>query len=113
MSKTFDRRKAGLNAVAYSYFIQAILTAPRSKAEIGEISGMGPELVSRCLKALRDRGLLYVAGWRLDARGRMTLREYRFGKGEDAPCPKMDRKEVVARYKERKKSIRNRLERKK
>jgi hypothetical protein len=99
VTDTFDRKKAGLNATAYSYVTAALLTAPRSKAELEEISGMGNSLSSRVLKALRDRGVLYVSGWRLDARGRATIREFRLGvNGKDVPCPKVPRAEVVRKY---------------
>lgn len=104
MTDTFERKKAGLNATAYSYFMHALLTGPRSKTELEAISGMGNSLSSRVLKALRDRGVLYVAGWRPDGRGRMTIKEYRLGDGEDVPCPKMPRAEVVRRYMANKKA---------
>lgn len=98
MTATFDRKKAGLNATAYSYFMAALVTGPRSKTELEQISGMGNSLSSRVLKALRDRGVLYVSGWRMDARGRLTIREYSLGHGQDVPCPKVPRDEIVRRY---------------
>jgi hypothetical protein len=98
MTLTFERKKAGLNATAYSYITHALMTAPRSKTELEAITGVGNALSSRILKALRDRGVLYVSGWRPDGRGRMTIREYRLGFEPDEPCPKMSRAEVVRRY---------------
>jgi predicted flap endonuclease-1-like 5' DNA nuclease len=107
MSSTFARRKAGLNATAYSYLVQALLTAPRSKAELEAISGVGPTLSSRLLKALRDRKAVYVAGWRLDAAGRMTIREFRIGVNTpDVPCPKLTRDEIVKRHYQKRKAER-------
>lgn len=108
MSTTTYKRKAGLNATAYSWFIHALMTAPRSKTELEEITGMGHALSGRCIKALRDRKLLAVVGWRLDARGRMTVREYRLldkpqNPLPDVPCPRMDRKEIERRYAAKKK----------
>lgn len=109
MSQTLKRKRAGLNATAYSFLIHALLTGPRSKAELEAISGVGTSLSSRLLKALRDRGLLYVSGWRIDARGRMTIREYSLGLGQkDAPCPKLSRAEIVARYLQNKRTRRAR-----
>lgn len=102
MSTTDYKRKAGLNATAYSHLIHALFTAPRSLAELQDITGMG-NAAARCIKALRDRGILHVSGWRPDGHGRMTVREYSLGRGSDVPCPKMSRSEVVARYKARRK----------
>jgi hypothetical protein len=93
------KKRAGLNATAYSHLVWALIAAPCSKAELEELTGMGPSLAARCISALRARGVLYVAGWRPDGRGRMTIREYQLGYGTDVPCPKVPRSEIVAKWK--------------
>lgn len=108
MSTTSYKRRAGINATAYSHLIAALVARPHSKAELEALTGMGHAPVGRHIKALRDRGLLPVVGWRPDARGRFTVREYRLlAKATwplpDVPCPKMDRKEIERRYAARKK----------
>lgn len=103
MTTTSYKRKAGLNATAYGYLIDALLRGPKSKAELEAITGMSPGLVGRCLKALRDRKILPVVGWRPDARGRMTIREYivTIDRRDDEPCPRMERREIERRYEQR------------
>lgn len=100
MSTTSYKRKGGLNATAYSYLVEALYTAPRSLAELKDLAGM-QNAAARAIKALRDRGMLHVSGWRTDAHGRMTIREYRLGPGQDAPCPTVPRAVVIANYRAR------------
>lgn len=103
MSTTTYKKRAGLNATAYSHLIAALMQGGKTKGELEQETGMGPSLVARCIKALKDRGVIYVSGWRPDGRGRMTLREYTLGRGKDEACPKMTRAEIVSRWLERRK----------
>lgn len=90
--------KTSLNATAYSYVIAALVDGPRTRPELMEVSGVGGSLASRLIDALRARGVLYVSGWAPDARGYLTIKEYSLGRGQDVPCPRMSRQEIVRRY---------------
>lgn len=84
-----------LNATAYSYFIAALVDGPKTRAELCAVSGLSQNLVSRLIKALQARGVLYVSAWATDHRGYLTVRVYSLGKGTDVLCPKKPRAEVV------------------
>ena len=76
-------------------FIKALLTAPMTRYEIAEFTGMHYDTVQRLLKVLKANDVVYIIDWKADDLGKKQNAVFTLGEGEDAPRP--PRKTVAER----------------
>lgn len=67
------------------------------------VSGLAKESVARWIKQMRDMGVVHVADWSDDVRGRRIVPVFRWGEKEDLPRPgrRWTAAETMARMRER------------
>lgn len=75
------------NAVAYAIIIDYLMREPCSHEKLRLVTGLSYSGVASYLGALRRRGLVHVAEWERDAKGRWATRCWMLGRGEDAAKP--------------------------
>lgn len=81
------RRPSTLNHLSAALMMRALMDGPSSVPEIAYETGISYVTVRRYVRALRDRRVIHIAAWDVDARGRRTLAAYSFGDRHDAPRP--------------------------
>ena len=60
---------------------------PNSLNDLVKVSGLSKPVVTRYVRELQSAGMVFVGDWDRDSRGYPTIEKYRWGKGEDVPCP--------------------------
>lgn len=96
-------RKPRLNSVVFAAAIEELMAGPTTRAELAEHTGLHWCTVNLFLTTLHRRGLIHVAAWEKDSRGRRCLAAFEFGRGKDVPKPPpMTRAAAQRAYKQRK-----------
>ena len=69
-------------------FLKALLTAPMTKYQLVEATGMHYDTLQGLMKALKDANVVHICGWARDEIGRSQRPIYSLGGGVDAEKPK-------------------------
>lgn len=95
------KEQARLNYLAFTGFIEELVSGPSTSAALTEVTGLHFRTVNRLLRLMHERKLIHVSGWEKDALGRIGVRVYSFGAGKDAKRPNKPREQVNRDYRER------------
>jgi hypothetical protein len=68
-------------------FIKALLSAPMTRYQIAEFTGMHYDTIQRLVKTLKDENVVHICQWNRDALGRHQNPVYSLGEGMDAERP--------------------------
>ena len=86
-------------------FIKALLTAPMSRYEIADYTGMHYDTVQRLLKVLKEENVVHIIKWDRDTVGRHQIPIFSLGEGMDAEKPpRISAVERSAKYKRKMKA---------
>jgi predicted ArsR family transcriptional regulator len=100
------KRPSTLNHLSSAIMIEALMHGPVSVVDISDETGVSYTTTRRYIATLFARGLIHVAAWHEDTRGRRTLRAYKLGKGRNAPRPApRTHAERQSRHRERAKAL--------
>ncbi len=93
MEKTTEvgKLRKRLTPVASAKMQEAMRKKALSLRNLAEVSGLAMPVVTKYVRQLQGAEMAFVADWEADSRGYMTIEKYKFGKGEDVPCPKSTR----------------------
>ena len=68
-------------------FIKALLTAPMTRHQLTEFTGMHYDTVQRLVKTLKEENVVHICQWSRDSLGRHQNPVYSLGEGLDAEKP--------------------------
>ena len=68
-------------------FIKALLTAPMTRYQLAEFTGMHYDTIQRLVKTLKDENVVHIVQWSRDSLGRHQNPVYSLGEGVDAVKP--------------------------
>ena len=68
-------------------FIKALLTAPMTRYQLTEFTGMHYDTVQRLVKTLKEENVVHICQWSRDSLGRHQNPVYSLGEGMDAEKP--------------------------
>jgi hypothetical protein len=82
-------RKVNLasNHMNIARFIKALLTAPMTRYQLADFTGMHYDTIQRLVKTLKDENVVHICQWNRDALGRHQNPVYSLGGGLDAEKP--------------------------
>ena len=95
-----------VNAIAFAKMMGCLMEGATCK-EVAEETGLHYMTALSYIRELHREGAVHVSGWQQDTRGSHTIRVYKVGRRKDAARPVKSRAEVVRRYREKKKRLRN------
>lgn len=96
------KRQVKINCLSFSKLMRALMDGDMTLQELADETGLHYVSVLRYCRALRAEGVLYVADWRPDARGNLSLKVYKVGTRPDAPKPVKSKAEIARQYRARK-----------
>lgn len=96
------RRIIKMGAISYAKMIRLLMDGTMTCAEIAEETGLHLLTVYQYTRELHREGVIHIALWEKDSRGRDAIKVYRFGEGKDAKRYAMTQRERAARYREKK-----------
>lgn len=79
--------KNRLNAVLYATLLAELVEGPTTRQELIDHTGLSRQTILSLVRALHERGLIHVASWEKDGRGKHSIAAFRFGAGKDAKRP--------------------------
>lgn len=79
--------KNRLNAVLYATLLAELIEGPTTRQEMADHTGLSRQTILSLVRALHERGLIHIASWEKDARGKHSIAAFRFGSGRDAKRP--------------------------
>ena len=88
---TRSQTRKMLTPLAAAQMQTAMQTLPCSLDALVFVTGLGKPVVTRYVNQLAQSALVHVAAWDRDSRGYPTIRQYKWGAGVDAPCPRTTR----------------------
>ena len=68
-------------------FIKALLTAPMTRYQLADFTGMHYDTIQRLVKTLKDENVVHICQWSRDSLGRHQNPVYSLGEGMDAERP--------------------------
>jgi hypothetical protein len=68
-------------------FIKALLTAPMTRYQLADFTGMHYDTIQRLVKTLKEENVVHICQWNRDALGRHQNPVYSLGGGVDAEKP--------------------------
>lgn len=68
-------------------FIKALLTAPMTRYQLADFTGMHYDTIQRLVKTLKEENVVHICQWNRDAIGRHQNPVYSLGDGMDAERP--------------------------
>jgi hypothetical protein len=68
-------------------FIKALLTAPMTRYQLADFTGMHYDTIQRLVKTLKEENVVHICQWNRDALGRHQNPVYSLGEGMDAEKP--------------------------
>ena len=75
------------NHMNIARFIKALLTAPMTRYQLADFTGMHYDTIQRLVKTLKDENVVHICQWNRDALGRHQNPVYSLGGGLDAEKP--------------------------
>jgi predicted ArsR family transcriptional regulator len=76
--------------IALGKFLALLLgDEPSTVDDISEHSGLSPQTIRSYIRTWRKEGIIFVAAWEEDTRGRMTHKAYQLGRSADVPRPRV------------------------
>lgn len=79
--------KNRLNAVLYATLLAELVAGPTTRQELIDHTGLSRQTILSLVRALHERGLIHVASWEKDGRGKHSIASFQFGSGRDAKRP--------------------------
>lgn len=73
----------------------AMYNSPQSLDQLVEVSGLEKPTVRRFIGELQAMKMVHVGAWARDPRGYPTIRQYKWGAGQDAVCPRKNETSAV------------------
>jgi len=80
-----------LTPLATALMQTAMQAGPRSLDELVLVTGLAKPVVTRYVNDLALFKLVHVGAWARDSRGYPTIRQFRWGTGDNAICPRTTR----------------------
>jgi hypothetical protein len=81
-------------------FIKALLTAPMTRYQLADFTGMHYDTIQRLVKTLKEENVVHICQWNRDSLGRHQNPVYSLGGGVDAEKPpKIPANDRSAKYK--------------
>jgi hypothetical protein len=68
-------------------FIKALLTAPMTRYQLADFTGMHYDTIQRLVKTLKEENVVHICQWSRDSLGRHQNPVYSLGEGMDAEKP--------------------------
>ena len=68
-------------------FIKALLTAPMTRYQLADFTGMHYDTIQRLVKTLKEENVVHICQWSRDSLGRHQNPVYSLGEGMDAERP--------------------------
>lgn len=91
-----------MGAISYAKMLALLMEGTRTCAEVAEEVGLHYLTVCQYTRELHREGVLHVATWEKDTRGRDAMKIYKLGEGKDAKRQKMTQAQRAARYRSKK-----------
>jgi len=107
LNVAFRRSQVKMGAVLYARMVEMMLHGTFSCREIAEETGLHYVTVLQYARELYRAGACHIAHWEKDKRGRDITKIYKIGKAKDAPRQRMTKAERTARYRDKKRAIRD------
>lgn len=95
------RRVIKMSAISYAKMM-SLIDGTRTCLEIAEETGLHVLTVYQYTRELHREGVIHIALWEKDTRGRDAIKVYKLGEGKDAKRHTMTQRERAARYREKK-----------
>ena len=95
------RKVVKVNAMSYAKLLRLLWDGGYTMQELANETGLHVMTVSDYTKAMHKEGVLHIAGYAPDSRGRVTCRVYKLGPGKDAKRTTPTKAERMAKYRER------------
>lgn len=91
-----------LNALTFAKLTKLLMEGDYTRQELAEETGLHYVSVLRYCRTLRAEGAIYIADWRLDGKGNMSLAVYKLGTKPDVPKPIKTKAQIARDYRGRK-----------
>lgn len=90
-----------INALMMAKVTALLIDGGLSRKDLAEETGLHYVSVLRYCRALRKEGILYIADWLPDARGRKAIPAYKLGRRPDVPKAKKSAEQISKDYRAR------------
>lgn len=95
--------KNRLNAVLYATLLAELVEGPTTRQEMIDHTGLSRQTILSLVRALHERGLIHVASWERDSRGKHSIAAFQFGRAKDVKRPPpLTASELQVAYRSRK-----------
>ena len=94
-----------LNAVAFANLVRALAEGEHTIVGLMEETGLSRLTLYRYTRAMYDAGQIHISAWGRDKRGRVMMKMYQLGPGEDAPKACMTPGESSARWRAKRRHV--------
>lgn len=94
-----------VNAYSYAKLVQLLTLAPHSAQELADETGLHVHTVREYVRELVKAGVVRVASWQEDARGRCTIAEFELSSKPSVKRPRLTAAQRAARYRDARKLL--------